>query len=303
MKSDQVLILTESVDWHTQQLQGALSNLGRSVHCCSLKECYFDTSAPYGLRLPGFEEQLPLGVLVRGISKGTFEQVTLRLGILHALQEWGVLVYNSANSIERTVDKSMTTFLLKKAGIPTPDTWVSESFPRTCQQLQILASLGNKGVLKPLFGAQGRGLLRLETGKDEFDREYYQGVYYLQKFISTWQSESCTYCDWRILVVGRQAVAAMLRRHEHWVTNCAQGASCEPVNLEPACMQLAEAAAQSVGVEYGGVDIVRDQIGQYWVVEVNSIPAWRGLQSVCTIDLAAYIAQHFVNCLGEVNSR
>ena len=53
--------------------------------------------------------------------------MTLRLGFLHALQEIGVPVWNGARSIERCVDKSATSFLLARAGLPTPMTWVTES--------------------------------------------------------------------------------------------------------------------------------------------------------------------------------
>ena len=58
--------------------------------------------------------------MVRSMSGGTFEAVTLRLGMLHALRELGVPVWNDARAIERCVDKSMTSFLLARAGIPTP---------------------------------------------------------------------------------------------------------------------------------------------------------------------------------------
>lgn len=70
--------------------------------------------------IPGFDGGLPDGVFVRAISAGTLEQITFRLGILHALRESGVRVWNDARAIERCVDKSMTTFLLDKAGVPTP---------------------------------------------------------------------------------------------------------------------------------------------------------------------------------------
>ena len=45
--------------------------------------------------LPGYGTALPDAVLVRGIAGGSFEQVTKRLGILHALRELGVPVYLS----------------------------------------------------------------------------------------------------------------------------------------------------------------------------------------------------------------
>ena len=61
------------------------------------------------------------------VPGGNFEQVTLYLGVLHALRELGVRVWNDARAIERCVDKSTTTFVLQKAGIPTPRTWSGSS--------------------------------------------------------------------------------------------------------------------------------------------------------------------------------
>src|SRR5205085_12381341 len=91
-------------------------------------DCRIDTTqAWHGLVLPGYGADLPDAAIVRGIAGGSFEQVTKRLGILHALRELGVPVYNDARAIERSVDKSMTSLLLRAAGVPTPRTWAMES--------------------------------------------------------------------------------------------------------------------------------------------------------------------------------
>ena len=110
-----------------------------------------------GLDIAGLGERLPDAVLVRSMSGGTFQAVTLRLGILHALRENGVLVWNDARAIERCVDKSMTSFLLARAGIPTPPAWAIESHA-AAQAIVRRESAQGPLVLKPLFGSQGRGL-------------------------------------------------------------------------------------------------------------------------------------------------
>ena len=123
----QVAILTADPGWHGRRLARALAALGIETVFASLSDCRVDLEANrWGIVVPGFHARLPDGAFVREIAKGSFEQVTLRLGLLHALAEWGVPVYNSARAIERTVDKSMTSMLLRKAGIPTPATWATE---------------------------------------------------------------------------------------------------------------------------------------------------------------------------------
>ena len=63
------------------------------------------------MAIPGFEGQLPDAAFVRSIAAGSFEQVTLRLSLLHALRELGVAIYNDARAIEKSVDKAMTSFV------------------------------------------------------------------------------------------------------------------------------------------------------------------------------------------------
>ncbi len=130
-----VAIFTDETGWHTRQVQQALRVRGAEGRCVDLADCRIDTTATWhGLVIPGYGRELPDAALVRGIAGGSFEQVTVRLGVLHALRELGVPVYNDARAIERSVDKSMTSLLLHAAGIPTPPTWAMES-PAQAQRL------------------------------------------------------------------------------------------------------------------------------------------------------------------------
>ena len=121
-------LVIDSVDWHARELIGALRARAIETIPVRLTRCGFATQSPTGLHLDGFDGALPDGLVVRTMSGGTCEAVTLRLGVLHALRELGVLVWNDARAIERCVDKSMTSFLLSRAGIATPATWTTESY-------------------------------------------------------------------------------------------------------------------------------------------------------------------------------
>ena len=76
--------------------------------------------------------------------------------------------------------------------------------------------------------------------------------------------------------------------------NVALGARCEPAALDEELAQLAERAVHAIGMDYAGVDIMRDRDGSACVIEVNGIPAWRGLQTVTELDIAARLAQDLV---------
>ena len=107
-----ILILSDNSDARSKGLAHSLRRRGAVVVTAPLASIAFDTDRPDGLAIPGFEQGLPDAVLVRSIAAGSFEAVTRRLGVLHALGRLSVPVWNSAQAIERCVDKSMTTFLL-----------------------------------------------------------------------------------------------------------------------------------------------------------------------------------------------
>src|SRR3954447_1328500 len=284
-----IAILTDSPGWHGRRLARAFAELGVASAFASLSDCRVDLEANrWGIVIPGFEGRLPDALLLREIAAGTFEQVTLRLGLLHALSDHGVPVYNTARAIERTVDKSMTSMLLRKAGIDTPPTWVTEQTAQARAALMRETARGHRLVMKPLFGSQGKGLRLLGAGEELPVGDEYCGVYYLQRFVAG-------ECDYRVFVIAGQAVAAMARRGAGWVHNVALGAHCAPVVLNDELAGLAQRAVQAIGMDYAGVDLIRDREGRTWVIEVNGIPAWRGLQAVTAIDIAARLADDVVS--------
>lgn len=294
-----VAIMSDETGWHTSRLKKALRERGAQGRCVDLADCRFDTTwAAHGLVIPGYGRGLPDAVIVRGIAGGTFEQVTVRLGILHALRELGIPVYNDARAIERSVDKSMTTFLLHRAGIPTPATWVSESAPQAQRIVMREAAAGRQVVLKPLFGSQGKGLLRLgadDTGCTPLPAlKAYGQLAYLQRFI---EPAGAPGFDWRVLVIGGKAVTAMRRVSEHWVHNVAQGARCEAAPLTAPLAQLAERASAALGLDYAGIDLIPcgESPAGAQVIEVNGVAAWRGLQSVTPFDIAGRIVDDLLN--------
>jgi RimK family alpha-L-glutamate ligase len=297
-----VAVMADETGWHTRQLQAALRARGAVGRCIDLADCHVDTTvAWHGLSLPGFGKELPSAVLVRGIAGGTFEQVTKRLGVLHALRELGVPVYNDARAIERSVDKSMTSLLLHAAGIPTPPTWATESAAHAQRIAVREGAAGHALVLKPLFGSQGKGLQlvgdvngvhhplpRLDKG--------YGSLAYLQRFIPPLSdSASQPGFDWRVLVVGGRAVTAMRRVSANWIHNVAQGARCEPVDLAPELAQLAERAAHALDMDYAGVDLIPCARHGIQVIEVNGVAAWQGLQRVTGFNIARAIVDDLLD--------
>lgn len=296
----QIAIVTDDPGWHGRELTAALEHHGLGAQYVTLPECQFVfDDIGMMVHMPGFEHRLPLGVFVRGVPGGSLEQVIFRLDILHALVSLGIVVYNTPRAIERTVDKAMTTLLLKQAGIPTPDTWVCESAEKAMTVCAREFAKGRSLVFKPVFGSQGEGVRLITCDTGLVTDERFAGLYYLQSFVDKGNND---WYDIRVLVVDGKARAAMRRCGVTWITNRAQGAKCEPLALDAALSKIAEAAAAAIGIDYAGVDLIPDANGQLQVLEVNGVPAWWGLQSVTDFNIASCLVDHFVRRIGATQA-
>ncbi len=116
-------------------------------------------------------------------------------------------------------------------------------------------------------------------------------IYYLQEYIPHGQE------DIRAFVIGDRVVAAMRRRGTGWKTNFSRGAQVEPIQLNEEQEELSLRAARLVGTEYAGVDLMPAEDGRTYVLEVNSIPGWRGLRKTTSQNIADLIVAHVVGLL------
>src|ERR1700727_1511791 len=281
-----VLVISDQRDWHARQMEAAFAAVGARAERIDLADCGFDTGSPSGLSLPVLGSRLPDAVHVRNLSAGSFEAITKRLGVLHALTELGIVVWNDARAIERCVDKSMTSFLLARAGVPTPPTWTMESAEAARALVEREAPSGPL-VLKPLFGAQGKGLRLSRRPEDLPAPEEIAGVYYLQRFQSNGAQD---FADYRLFVLRGRVIGAMMRRASTWITNIKQGGQPLGVAPDPKMERLAIAAAEAVGADIAGGDVLVAADGLPTVLEVNSMPAWGGVQKVNEPNIAEAIA-------------
>lgn len=291
-----IAVFTDDPGWHGRELENAFANRGFRSNFVSLTECRLAIiSGRMPLQIPGFAQQLPDAAFVRGVPGGSLEEVVLCLDVLHALNLLKVPVYNDGRAIERSVDKAMTSFLLHRAGLPTPPTWVVRDRDEAVHLAEQELSLGHQLLIKPLFGSQGEGIRRLEKSTDLIWLASSNGVYYLQRFVPSYGGG---YYDHRVFVINGRAVAAMRRKGKSWLNNVAQGGHCEMIDADSEMANLAVEAVKVLAMDYAGVDVMLDEEGHYTIIEVNSIPAWKGLQSVCAVNIATLLADDLIfRCL------
>jgi len=225
-------------------------------------------------------------LIIRPIGRGSLEEIIFRMDLLHRLQRLGMLIINPPLSIERSVDKYCTLALLEENGLPVPKTITTESHE---EALKAFHELGGDIVMKPLFGSRGIGSTRIsdpEIAARIFRTvSFHHGVLYLQEFIPHGVS------DVRAFVIGDHVVAAMQRVAETWKTNVSLGARPKRLKLDKETEDLAVEAAKVIGCKVAGVDILESPNGPI-IVELNSQPGWRGLQSVTSVNIAEEIVKY-----------
>jgi ribosomal protein S6--L-glutamate ligase len=279
--------LVSGLGWHVQDLLRAAECLGVRLDPLPFPSVVGHVG---GGRLRVEAGGIPLeevdGVLVRMMPPGTLEQVVFRMDALHRLSAAGVQVMNSPAAVEAAVDKYLALARLDATGVAVPATWVGESAEAAIQAFE---ALGGDVVIKPLFGSEGRGLLRLTdaetTRRVTHALERIGAVLYLQSYVAN------TGHDLRVFVLGGRVLGA-IRRHApqgDWRTNVAVGGRAEAARLDPAIGELAVASARAVGARMAGVDILCDRQERPWVLEVNAVPGWRALASATGVDVAAEI--------------
>lgn len=284
-------ILANKEGWHYRQLTAAFKKCGIEPECYSITDLVAKVGMSKASTASGSFagdrrlEELD-ALIVRSIPAGSLEQIVFRMNALHCLKQAGVFVMNPPSVIEKTVDKFYTSSLLEVYGVPTPPTIVTENRDAA---MEAFRELGGDVVVKPLFGSLGRGMTRLDDPDVAYRvfraLEMHHYVFYLQKFISHDNR------DIRAFVLGDRVLSAMERRGANWKTNIAQGAVGCPIELNDRQEQLALKAAKAIGCPYAGVDLVRSGDGEEFVLEVNGVPGWQGLQKVSDINIADEIVR------------
>jgi RimK family alpha-L-glutamate ligase len=281
-------VLGATGSWHSRGLIRALSDRGHEVLAIPATRLESEVDADGHVHVRGPDaavlEALDL-MIVRGLPRGSLEQVIFRMDALHVLAGHGVRCVNSPRAIERTVDKSWAGAMLARAGVATPATIVCERFDGA---MRAFDQLGGDVVVKPLFGSMGNGIVRIKE-RDVAHRvfralELERAVYYVQRTIAPAGRR-----DLRALVVGGEIAGAMERATESWRANIARGARPRAVTLTDDQRTLAVAAAAAVEADVAGVDLLAVPDGGVVVLEVNGIPGWQALQSVCEPDLTGLV--------------
>jgi len=284
------LILTEKEGWHYQQLKLSLTKLNHLVDSACISDISITLNNNEAI-LENKGERLPKidNIIVRFIPGGTLEEIVFYLNILKILESMNVRVVNNSSSIESTVDKLYTSYLLNDNNINCPKTYVMRGHEAASEFISNY-HYESKLIYKPLFGSQGDNIRLIEGSSDLDKLDNQTNIYYFQEYL-----ENRPNYDYRVLVINNNndiKYFYMTRYGDTFVNNFSKGAKCVRENLNEEVIELAIKSSRLLNIDFCGVDIIEHN-QKYYVIEVNSIPAWRGLQKVESTNISEYFANLF----------
>jgi tetrahydromethanopterin:alpha-L-glutamate ligase len=273
-------------DWHSRRLLAACARRGAAATVDPGVLAAFVTDAAVEVRL-GRREAASFDALLLARGLGRAGDPDVQFEIYRALEGTGTLVANRIDALLAAQDKLRTSWLLRRAGVPTPSAAVAQTADEAVAALQILGS----AVAKPITGSLGDGLVRVEADRagrrkvaELTERD---GAVYMQQYVTHPGR------DTRLFVVGSRVAGAMERCAPlgEWRTNVERGARVRPICPDRALSSVAVQAAGALGLDWAGVDVVSGPCGPT-VLEVNGNPSWIGILEATGVDMAESIAEH-----------
>jgi tetrahydromethanopterin:alpha-L-glutamate ligase len=316
-------MITDPEDWTARALTTAAREKGFTPFALDLRTAKVSINSKLEYTMHFKTGDISLfdfdAFIVRDAGAGAFEGVSFRFDILRELEAEGIPVVNSPEAIQNAANKYHASYLLKKAGIPIPETIAVQDLKTA---LKVVARLEDS-VIKPVFGYKGKDIARVTNGEIRFsDRKIEslslegaleklleeRGVLYIQEFIKNPER------DIRVFVVGGNAVGAIYRKAAtgSWVNNLSQGGSADRCVLTSEQKEIAEKASLAIGTTFAGVDIIEGFIEDIYeknkeyneepvskprVLEVNGTPSGKGIYDAWEINPAENILQYLQNIL------
>lgn len=283
-----ILCLGAGDGWHSDQLTNASRKTGCRMEFAtyeSLRTVMINGEPSHQCEAGNLHDFDVL--LTRTMPAGSLEQVTFRLALLHALVHAQIIpVVNPPAALEIAIDKFATLQRVSALGFPTPDTAVVQS---RRDALEAFKTLGSDCVVKPIFGGEGRGVMRIrdpELAWTTFSTlENLGAVCYVQKFVPPGGS------DTRLLVIGDTVRGIQRTNDTEFRTNVSSGGRCQAVDLNQQQVEMAQTICKDLGLRFASVDLLHFDGGEAKVIEVNAIPGWRGAQTVSHECIAVEIVQ------------
>jgi tetrahydromethanopterin:alpha-L-glutamate ligase len=237
------------------------------------------------------------GLIVKKISASYSPNTLDRLELLRVAEQAGVRVFSRAENILRLIDRLSCTVTLRSAGIPMPETRVTEDVGAAIEAVREFG----RAVFKPLYSTKARGMCvieaehssaRIEKAVRDFRCD--NPMMYIQRMVELPGQ------DMGMVFLGGNYLGSYARvsQGKAWNTTINSGgryAACAPADEIVALGQRAQAL---FGMDFTTVDVAETPAGPI-VFEVSAFGGFRGAHEGIGIDAAGLYVDYVLNELGR----
>jgi len=230
------------------------------------------------------------GIIVKKIS-AVYSPTTLdRLELLRVAEQAGVRVFSPALSMLRLIDRLSCTVTLRNAGIPMPETRVTEDITVAMDTVRDFGS----AVFKPLYSTKARGMTIIDADQDAVNME---------RAIRGFSADNqMMYIQRKINLPGRDlgmvflagsylGTYARVPQGEAWNTTIHSGGRYAAHTPTDDVIELAHRAQALFNMDFTTVDVAETDTGPI-VFEVSAFGGFQGAKDGIGIDAAALYVEH-----------
>ena len=230
------------------------------------------------------------GIIVKKIS-AVYSPTTLdRLELLRVAEQAGVRVFSPALSMLRLIDRLSCTVTLRNAGIPMPETRVTEDIAAAADTVRDFGS----AVFKPLYSTKARGMTIIDADQEAES---------LEQAIRDFSADNqMMYIQRKINLPGRDlgmvflagtylGTYARVPQGEAWNTTIHSGGRYAAHTPSDDVIELAHRAQALFNMDFTTVDVAETETGPI-VFEVSAFGGFQGAKDGIGIDAAALYVEH-----------
>ncbi|MCK4675153.1 MAG: GAK system ATP-grasp enzyme [Gammaproteobacteria bacterium] len=229
-------------------------------------------------------------LIVKKIS-AVYSPTTLdRLELLRVAEQAGVRVFSPALSMLRLIDRLSCTVTLRNAGIPMPDTRVTENIDKAMEAVRDFGS----AVFKPLYSTKARGMTIIDAD---------QAPENIERAIRDFSANNqMMYIQRKINLPGRDlgmvflagsylGTYARVPQGDAWNTTINSGGRYAAHTPSDEVIELAHRAQAPFNMDFTTVDVAETDAGPI-VFEVSAFGGFQGAKDGIGIDAAALYVDH-----------
>lgn len=217
------------------------------------------------------------------------------------LEKSGLRLFNSAEAVEVCDNKMLTHIALADQCINMPDCvyaplcYYSDAKADLSFLKRVESELGFPLVAKTSYGSLGAGVTLIKSFDElvSYENARLTEEHFYQQFIDCGCGE-----DIRVIVIGGKYVCSMKRSNKSdFRSNIELGGAGEKCDADGRLISLAERVADSLGLDYCGIDVLTDKNGKRYICEVNSNAFFAAAEKACGVNIAKTYCEHMIKCL------